>query len=86
MEFTSADIFGTIAAILTTLCFVPQAVMVIRTKHTRDISLWMYAMFTTGVLFWLIYGIMLERPPMIIANIVTLGLACTILILKIRHG
>lgn len=86
MQFIPADIIGTIAATLTTLCFIPQAVKVIRTHQTRDISLSMYLMFTTGVGFWLAYGIMIERPPMIVANIVTFILALIIVTMKIRHG
>ena len=37
-------------------------------------------------LFILGYGIFLESMPMILANTVTLGLAITILGLKIRYG
>lgn len=80
------DVFGSIAATLTTLCFVPQALKVVREKDTSGISLIMYMMFTVGVVFWLIYGIMLDRWPMIIANIITLVLALTILAMKLRHG
>nr|WP_321359828.1 SemiSWEET transporter [uncultured Hyphomonas sp.] len=78
------DIIGAIAAVLTTLSFVPQAVLVIRTRRTEGISLAMYAMFTTGVAAWLVYGISLGSMPMIIANLVTLALASIILTIKIR--
>ncbi|HAE26166.1 MULTISPECIES: SemiSWEET transporter [Hyphomonas] len=78
------DIIGTIAAVLTTLSFVPQAVLVIRTRRTEGISLAMYAMFTAGVAAWLIYGISLGAMPIIIANVVTLALASIILTIKIR--
>lgn len=37
--------FGTIAAVLTTLSFLPQAYQVIKTKDTSGISSGMYAMF-----------------------------------------
>lgn len=42
---------GTIAAILTTLSFLPQAYQVIKTKDTSGISLGMYTMFVLGVFF-----------------------------------
>ena len=80
------DIIGTIAATLTTVAFIPQAVKVIRTHQTRDISLSMYLIFSTGVAFWFMYGIMLDSLPMIIANIVTFIFAFTILIIKIKNG
>lgn len=77
---------GYVAALLTTLAFVPQAVKTIRSKDTRSISLGMYVVFTIGIGFWLIYGISLGSMPMILSNIVTLGLSATILGLKLRYG
>lgn len=80
------DFIGALAAILTTLSFVPQAILVIRTRRTEGISLTMYAMFTTGVAAWLVYGILLGSIPMIIANTVTLALASIILTIKTRSA
>jgi MtN3 and saliva related transmembrane protein len=77
---------GYIAAILTTIAFVPQAVKTIRTRDTRAISLAMYAVFTVGVAFWFAYGLSLGSWPMIVSNAVTFALAATILGLKLRHG
>jgi MtN3 and saliva related transmembrane protein len=76
---------GYVAATLTTVAFLPQAIKTIRTRDTRSISLGMYVVFTIGVAFWLAYGIVLESWPMIIANIVTFGLSATILGLKLRY-
>jgi MtN3 and saliva related transmembrane protein len=78
--------FGFAAAFLTSVSFIPQAVMTIRSRNTRGISRAMYSMFTVGVALWLVYGIALESWPMIVANTVTLGLAATILALKLRYG
>ncbi len=75
-----------IAATLTTVAFVPQAVHIIRYRETRAISLQMYLVFATGVAFWLIFGLMLWNWPMILSNIVTLSLALTILRMKLRYG
>ena len=80
------DWIGCIAAVFTTIAFGPQAWKVWRTRHTKDISLAMYGIFTFGVAMWLVYGILLQSWPMIIANIVTLPLALVILVLKIRFG
>ena len=82
----TGDWLGAIAATLTTLSFVPQAVQAIRSKDTRSISLPMYATFTVGVAFWLGYGILLHSWPIIVSNIVTLGLSALILSMKLRHG
>lgn len=82
MEF----LVSAIAATLTTIAFVPQALHIIRHKETRAISLQMYLVFATGVTFWLIFGLMLWNWPMILANIVTLALALTIVAMKLRYG
>jgi len=78
--------FGYAAAALTSGSFIPQAMMTIRTRDTRGISRGMYAMFTTGVALWLAYGVAIGSWPMIIANTVTLLLAATVLVLKLRFG
>lgn len=82
----NGEFLGAIAAVLTTLSFIPQALLTIRCKDTRSISLPMYATFTVGVGFWLAYGIYLGSWPMIVANLVTLLLGGTILALKLRYG
>jgi len=77
---------GYAAAMLTTTSFIPQAVKTIRTRDTRGISLGMYVIFVVGVALWLAYGIAIDSLPMILANTATLGLAGTILGLKLRYG
>lgn len=77
---------GMVAAILTTCSFLPQAIKVIRTRQTKDLSLAMYVAFTAGVTLWLIYGLLLGQWPLILANAITLLLAAIILTMKLRHG
>jgi MtN3 and saliva related transmembrane protein len=77
---------GYAAAALTSASFIPQAVMTIRSRDTRGISRGMYIIFTIGVGLWLAYGIHIHSLPMILANLVTLALAGTILALKLRYG
>ncbi len=78
--------FGYAAAVLTTVSFIPQVIMTIRTRDTRGISRGMYIIFTIGVALWLAYGILLDSGPMIFANVVTLGLAGAVLAFKLRYG
>jgi MtN3 and saliva related transmembrane protein len=80
------DWFGYAAAALTSVSFIPQAIMTIRTRDTRSISLGMYALFTTGVALWLVYGVGVGSWPVVVANAVTLVLAGTVLVLKLRFG
>lgn len=77
---------GYLAATLTTLAFVPQAVKTIRSRDTSGISLGMYVVFIVGVGCWFGYGLALGSWPMILANAVTFVLAALILALKLRHG
>lgn len=80
------DIIGLAAATLTTSAFIPQAMKVIREKDTKSLSFSMYAMFTSGVAMWLIYGILINNMPIIISNAVTGALALVILTMKIKLG
>ncbi|MDA0901974.1 MAG: SemiSWEET transporter [Proteobacteria bacterium] len=78
-------IISSIAAILTTLSFLPQAIKTIKSQDTKGISLLMYVLFTIGVAFWAILGFIINNYPMIIANIITFILAAVILLMKIRN-
>ncbi len=80
------DLIGMIAGTLTTIAFVPQVWRVLKTRSTGDISLGMYAVFSSGVAFWLVYGLLLGAWPIIAANTITLALTGTVLLLKLRHG
>ncbi|OUW28830.1 MAG: glutathione synthetase, partial [Cyanobacteria bacterium TMED177] len=54
----TAELVGYLAASLTTVSFFPQAVKTLRSGDTRSISLGMYALFTSGVALWALYGVM----------------------------
>lgn len=82
----SNDWIGGMAAALTTTAFIPQAWQVWRTRHTKDLSLGMYLIFTCGVVMWLVYGVMLGSWPIIIANGLTSLLAGAVLVMKLRFG
>ncbi len=79
------DLIGSLAAVLTTASFIPQAWHTFRTRDVSGISLGMYSLFTVGVALWLVYGILLVAWPIIIANVITTSLALTILVMKIRY-
>ena len=80
------DLLGYCAASLTTASFVPQAWLTFRTGDVSGISLGMYASFTVGVALWLGYGVMLGAWPIVVANAITLALAASILVMKLRGG
>jgi MtN3 and saliva related transmembrane protein len=76
---------GYAAAFLTTCSFVPQAWLTFRTRDVSGISLGMYGAFTVGVALWLLYGLLLAAWPVVVANTITLALACAILVMKLRY-
>lgn len=79
------DLIGYIAATLTTVSFIPQAIKTIKTRDTSGISLAMYTIFTTGVSFWLVYGILLKNPIIITSNAITFILSGSILLIKVGN-
>ncbi len=86
MGSISIDALGLVAAALTTLCWLPQALKILRERRTEGVSLVTQGAFVAGVALWLAYGLALGSVPLILANAVTLLLALTILALKLRYG
>ena len=76
---------GLIATALTTTAFVPQVVKIWRSRHTKDISLGMFAILSLGVFLWLLYGIRIDALPVILSNGITLVLSLTILVFKLKY-
>jgi len=86
MSVSIVDVVGTAGAVLTTLCWLPQAARIIRTRDTHAISLPATVALTTGITCWLVYGVALGDAPLIGANAISLALTLAILGLKLRHG
>jgi len=80
------DYIGFVAASLTTASFVPQVWKTFRTRDVSGISLVMYSLFTLGVALWLVYGVITSNPPVTVANAITLALALSVLVMKVRYG
>ena len=81
---TVIETIGYAAAALTTASFVPQAWHTFRTKDVSGISLGMYSVFVAGSVLWLLYGLLMAAWPVVVANVITLGLALVILWMKLR--
>lgn len=80
---TLGDFAGVAAGTLTTVAFIPQVIKTWRSRSADDISMFMFLLFSTGVLMWLVYGLTLNSWPMIIANGITLMLAISIIVMKV---
>jgi MtN3 and saliva related transmembrane protein len=81
----SVTLIGLMAGALTTIAFFPQLHKAWTSKSTKDVSISMYVIFCTGIFLWLIYGLMIDSLPVILANAVTFVLALSILVLKIKY-
>lgn len=82
----ASDLLGYLAGTLTTAALVPQVWRTFRTKDVSGISLRMYTIFTIGIAVWLAYGFLLREMPMLVANSVSLVLACAVLAMKLKYG
>jgi len=79
------ETFGMIALTHSSITFIPQVLKYCQTKSAKDVSYLMFSIFSTGIVFWLIYGILIRSTPIIAANVVTLTLSVIIIVLKIRY-
>jgi MtN3 and saliva related transmembrane protein len=75
---------GYLAAIMGTVCWIPQAVQVWRTRDTRSLSLMANLMFLVTVILWLIYGVMILDVPLIVANVVSTTAMISIVAAKLK--
>jgi MtN3 and saliva related transmembrane protein len=82
----NADLIGALASTLTTVAFVPQVWRAWKTRSARDLSLPMYLIFTSGVVLWFVYGLLLGAMPIIVGNAVTLLLAGAVVAMKLKFG
>jgi MtN3 and saliva related transmembrane protein len=76
-------LIGALAAICSTISFVPQAAKIIRSRDTRSISVGMYTLTVTGFALWTSYGVLIGAWPLIAANAICLGLSAFILTMKL---
>ncbi|MCL4491927.1 MAG: SemiSWEET transporter [Nitrospirae bacterium] len=81
----SVTLIGLLAAALTTTSFIPQVIKSWRMKETKDISLWMFLILGTGIFLWMVYGLLIQDLPVILANSISFVLVVVILYFKIRY-
>lgn len=77
---------GLVAGTLTSVAAIPQVVKTLQTRHVRDISVWQPVLLALGVALWMVYGVLINDLPLILANIIPL--ICNIFLtgMKIRYG
>jgi len=71
---------GLIAATLTTLAFLPQVVRTWRRRSADDLSAGTFLLLFTGIVLWLLYGVLRRDPIIILANAVAVTLVGSLLL------
>lgn len=80
------DLLGYGAGILVVISLLPQTIKSWKTKSTKDISLWRYIIYVTGLILWVTYAAIINNGPVALMNAVGLVLALSILGLKMKYG
>ena len=78
------EYIGFFAATLTTSAFLPQAFKIWKSKKADGLSLTMYLVMGTGTLSWLIYGLIIESPSIIVANSISVSIIVFIITFIVR--
>jgi MtN3 and saliva related transmembrane protein len=83
-EDWAIGLLGIVAGLCTTGSFLPQVVKTWRGGETSAISTRMYVIISVAFVLWLGYGVLIGSWPMIVFNVLNLGLGGIILVLKFR--
>jgi MtN3 and saliva related transmembrane protein len=75
-----------VAGAFTSVASIPQVVKTLKSRHVRDISVWQPLLLAFGVALWMIYGILINDLPLILANITPLVCNAVLTGMKIRYG
>lgn len=77
------QVIGLLAAVLITGANIPQTIKIIRTRSTKSLSAATYAMLLLGGICWVVYGVLRNDIPIILANAISSLLCGTILFIKL---
>jgi MtN3 and saliva related transmembrane protein len=79
------NIIGLTAGAMGGISLFPQVLKVVKNKSTKDISREMFLLLAGSIFLWLVYGILSNNMPIIIANFFGLIQALIILFFKIGN-
>jgi MtN3 and saliva related transmembrane protein len=83
---TFATVVGLAGAVFTTAANLPQLKKAWTTGQTDDLSLKTLLLLASGLVLWVVYGVLQEDIVILLANSISLALAVGLLFLKLRHG
>ena len=76
---------GFAAAFCTSVSYYPQLRKCWQSGSAGDLSLTMFSTLATGVALWVVYGFLQRDMVIVLANVVSFGLLCGILYVKLRE-
>ena len=79
------DAIGILAGTGTTVSFLPQVILTVRTGSVDNISPLMFLIHSSGVISWIIYGALIHNHIIILFNGAALFLNSILLACFIRH-
>jgi MtN3 and saliva related transmembrane protein len=82
----SIELLGYVASVASGGAFLPQALRVLRTRQTGDLSLSSVTLGATGTILWAAYGVAIGSGPVALSNLIVMPFAVATLVMKIRLG
>lgn len=76
---------GLLAGAITSVAAIPQVVKTLRSKSTRDLSLWQPLLLSAGVGLWLVYGAMIGDIPLVVSNVLPFGANVILVFVKLKE-
>ncbi|RZJ70617.1 SemiSWEET family sugar transporter [Flavobacterium sp.] len=74
---------GIAAALFITVANVPQVVKIVKSGDVKSISVLTYSALVLGNALWLVYGVLKQDVPILVANAISTLLCTAILLLKL---
>ena len=77
---------GISAGVLTAVSMLPQLIKVIREKYVEGLSVLMLLVLTSGLVLWIVYGVMRDDAPLIYTNSFSVLVNFTLLVFRIKYS
>jgi len=80
------QLVGFAAGILTASSLLPQLIKTLREKKAEDVSIGMLVVLLSGIILWIIYGVMRKDYPIIITNSFSFLLNVAMITLRLKYN
>ena len=79
------DLIGYLATAILAYAYIPQAILVWRTKEVRDISLQTFSILSANSVLWIIYGYLKQDYPIMLVNVLLILVQASIVVCKLKY-